>query len=358
MSKDHSTLIGYYVSRHSPVIHTVAIDANLNIKWRKDIMPSFSNNDFDLKEVASLNGNDIGILVSIKDKGSDQKYRYVTVYYNKTTGSQFEAPMNLGGGKLIDGINFDMDDAGNPVAAGMYKNDGEKGLYGTFGFRIEANSGRILASASTEFTKDFLTNFISEKKADKGKGVPTLIVNEIYMTADNDIIITAERFSTITYTSGGMNGMSSSTTTYSYKDVVLAKIDGKTCQTQWVVILPKKQETINNLRESYGFTIQGNTIYVAFDDSRKNADMDPKVFTEDADKLKTANLDDNGKNLVMTVCKVDIGSGDNTRKYLTNYKLDDSKLVFNALTLTAMPNSIFVYRGDRKTDQAGVLTLQ
>jgi hypothetical protein len=360
MSKDGSTLLGYYVSRHSPVIHTIALDANLNIKWKKDIMPTFSNNDFDIREVCSLDGDEIGLLASIRDKGNDQKYRYVTVYYNHGKDAKFETRMDLGGDKLINGINFDMDDAGNPVAAGMYKNDGESGLYGSFGFRIDATSGKVIATASTEFTKDFLTNFISERKADKGKGVPELQVDEIFMTADNDIIVAAERYYVVEHTSGGMNGGFSTTTyVYHYDDIVLAKLDGKSCKTDWVIIVPKKQISVNNFRASYGFTIQANTIYVAFCDNRKNADMDPKVFTEDADKLKTADLDDNGKYLVAAVCTVDIGSGKNGRKYVTNYKEDDSKLVFNALTLTTLPNNngIFIYRGDRKTDQAGILSL-
>ncbi len=358
MSKDRSTLVGYFLGRRSPVIHVLAMDANLDIKWKKDIMPSFSNNDFDIREVASLDGDEIGILASIRDKGSDQKYRYVTVYYNHAKDSKFETRMDLGGEKLIDGINFDMDDAGNPIAAGMYNNDGEKGLFGTFGYRIDAATGKIIASSSTAFTTDFLTNFISERKADKGKGVPELKVDEIYMTKDNDIVVAAERFEVIVSNTGGAGGMSHTTVTYRYNDVVLAKLDGKTCKTDWVIILPKKQVSINNFRASYGFTIKDNTIYVAFCDNRKNAEMDPKVFTENADKLKTADLDDNGKYLDMTLCTVDIGSGKTDRKYLTKYKEDDSKLVFNALTLTSLPGSIFIYRGDKKTDQAGVLNLQ
>ncbi|HTA26305.1 MAG TPA: hypothetical protein VK809_00845 [Bacteroidia bacterium] len=360
ISKDGSTLLGYYVSRHSPVIHTIALDANLNIKWKKDIMPSFSNNDFNIDEVCTLDGNEIGLLASIRNKGNDQKYRYVTVYYNHTNDSKFETRMDLGGDKLIDGINFDMDANGNPVAAGMYKNDGKNGLYGSFGFRIDAATGKVLATASTEFTKEFLTNFISERKADKGKGVPELQVDEIYMTADNDIIVAAERYYVVEHTSGGMNGGFTSTTyVYHYDDIVLAKLDGKSCKTEWAVIIPKKQISVNNFKASYGFTIQANTIYLAFCDNRKNADMDPKVFTEDAEKLKTADLDDNGKYLVTAVCTVDAGSGNNSRKYVTNYKEDDSKLVFSALSLTTLPNNkgIFVYRGDKKTDQGGVLTL-
>lgn len=379
ISKDRTTLLGYYVSSHSPTIHTIAIDANLNIKWKKDIMPSFSNNDFDIKQVSSLDGNEIALLASIKDKGSDQKYRFVTVYYNHPKDSKFETAMNLGGEKLIDGIKINMDGSGNPVAAGMYRNDGEKGLFGTFGFRIDANTGQILSTSSTPFTTDFLTNFISERKADKGKGVPYLQVNEIYVTDDNSIVIAAERntFSEshtywgpnqpgmgapggFGYSSSPMGGgmVASSTPQYSYKDIILAKLNANTCNTEWSVIIPKKQVTELTLKKSYGLTIQGNTIYVAFCDNRKNADMDPKVFTEDAGKLKTADLDNTGKYLVMTVCKVDLATGDNTREYVTNYKLDDSKLVFNAVTLTALPNSIFVYRGDKHNDQAGVLTLQ
>jgi len=378
MSKDRTTLLGYYVSSHSPTIHTIALDANLNIKWKKDITPSFSNNDFDIKEVSSVDGNQIALLASIKDKGSDQKYRFVTVYYNNLKDLKFETKLELGGEKLIDGIKINMDNAGNPVAAGMYKNDGEKGLYGSFGIRVDASTGKVLSSASTEFTKDFLTNFISEKKADKGKGIPYLQVNEIYMTADNDIIISSERntFSeTHTYWGPNQPGMgapggygfsstpgmgstiASSTPHYDYKDIIIAKLDGKTCNTDWAVIIPKKQETEQKLKKSFGLTIQNNTIFVAFCDNRKNADMDPKVFTEDADKLKTANLDDNGKYLDMTLCTIDIGSGNVERKYLTRYKEDDSKLVFNALSLIALPNSIFVYRGDKHSDQGGVLSL-
>jgi hypothetical protein len=156
-----------------------------------------------------------------------------------------------------------------------------------------------------------------------------------------------------------MGGMVASTTPiYDYKDIILAKLDGKTCNTQWAIIIPKKQTTEQNLKKSYGLTIQGNTIFVAFCDNRKNADMDPKVFTQDASKLKTADLDDNGKYLDMTLCTVDLGSGAVQRKYLTKYKEDASKLVFSALTLTALPHSIFVYRGDKHTDQSGILTLQ
>ena len=381
MSKDRTTLLGYYVSRHSPTIHTIAIDANLNIKWKKDITPSFSNNDFDLKEISSLDGNEIAILASINDKGSDQKYKFVTIYYNHSKDSKFETEMSLGGDKLIDGIKINMDAAGNPIAAGMYKNDGEKGLFGTFGFRINANTGQIMATSSAPFTTDFLTNFISERKADKGKGIPYLQVNEIYVTADNSIVIAAERntFSeehtywepnnqngmptTVSYANSGP-GMAASmhggitTTYYNYKDIVLAKLDGKTCNTEWAIIIPKKQTTDAKLKKSYGLTIQGSTIFVAFCDNRKNADMDPKVFTQDASKLKTADLDDNGKYLDMTLCTVDLGSGAVQRKYLTKYKEDASKLVFSALTLTALPHSIFVYRGDKHTDQSGILTLQ
>jgi len=261
MSKDKTTLLGYYVSRHSPVIHAISIDANLNIKWKKDIMPSFSNNDFDIKEISSLDGNEIAILASIPDKGNDQKYRFVTVYYNHNKDLKFETELNLGGEKLIDGIKINMDADGNPVAAGMYKNDGEKGLFGTFGYRIDGNTGKIIATSSAPFTTDFLTNFISERKVDKGKGIPYLQVNEIYVTSDNSIVIAAERntFSeTHTYwapnqpgmgapgsygfsNTPGMGGTVASTTPhYDYKDIILAKLDAKTCNTQWAIIIPKK----------------------------------------------------------------------------------------------------------------------
>ncbi len=380
ISKDGNTLIGYYVSTKSPVIHIMAFDAGLNVKWNKNITPSFSNNDYDIEQVCSLAGNEVGLLVNVTESGKEKKEHYVTLYYNHKTDSKFETKMDIGEDKIMAGIKFDMDSEGNPVAAGMYKNPKRFGLFGTFGFRIEATSGKILASATTAFTKDFLTNFESERLADQGKGIEDLQVNEIYMTDDNSIVIASERNtvsqgSSTSYNynpsminpgyagggspfTGGYTSHTTSYTVYQYNDVILVKLNGKTCNIDWTSIIPKRQTTVSILRASYGITIKGKTIYVAFCDNRKNADMDPKIFKEDAGKIKTANLDDNGKYLYMTLSTVDLGTGDVERKYLTNYKEDESKLVFNATTLIALPSTIFVYRGDHKTDQGGVLTLQ
>ncbi len=357
VSKDGSSLIMYYVSSSSPVIHTMCIDANLTIKWKKDIMPSFSNSDFTIVQVFSKDGNEIAMLASVNDSINKHNIDYVFLYYNFTGNISFETPLYLDTGEKITSFRMGIDNAANPVICGKYLVDGNKNQLtgGVYGIRIDAKSGKILAQATTEFTDEFEAKMMSESTSRRDLN-PYLRINYIGITPANDIIISLERIEKMscggsTGFNGGHNINSGPTINisheynyyvYYYKDLVFAKLNSQTLKPEWMTIIPKKGFSGGVVNKSYGVTIQGDSATVMFCDNIKNASLSPKKLNEDANNLKEYKFDKEGKNLSITICKVDLKSGNQKRNYFTNPKAERTTLNFNPLHLVNFPD-VYVF---------------
>jgi hypothetical protein len=353
VSNDRSTLIGYFLSSLSPDIHFIAIDANLNIKWTFDYIPSFAGHDFDIREVSSIDGNEIGILAAIHQATDPRFLNYVTIYYNHEANYKFEVPLNLAKGISIDVAKINFDKTGNPFVAGYFKNEANRGSYGSFGFRINATTGKVISNGYTPFTPDFLSQYVSGTKIAMGDGVIDLRIQDIFITGHDDILINSERIIPRIYVNTVGNDIGADSKNH-YTDLIYLKLNGKTCSSQWITVIQKKQYSSTGFEKSHGTIIAGDTAIIIFCDNNLNVNLDP-VILQNSDKLNIANLDGNKKDLYMAVFTIDLNSGKLSRKCLTDK--NDNDVIIDMSTFTPMSNCAFIYRGDKNKDQAGILTL-
>ncbi len=188
-------------------------------------------------------------------------------------------------GKKVVESAFYFDNDGNILIAGFYIKDGKKfnyGLSGTFFIKLDAKTFKPIVSNTTEFDKKFLTNFMSERRANKGKkGVPlTFDMRNFVVKADGGVIVLAEsNFAVEHCTSNGPGanvgiisvGIQVCYYTYHYNEIVVLNInpDGTTNYNQLIKKRALSKRELDGAL-SYSIIATDKKLMVFYNDHYKN----------------------------------------------------------------------------------------
>lgn len=177
---------------------------------------------------------------------------------------------------------FSFDAEGNILIVGFYTERGKKynyGLSGTFYIKLNAKTFEPIVSKTNEFDKEFLTNFMSERRAAKGKsGIPlTFDMSHFVIKPDGSVIVMAEsRFSVQHCQSSNTGGPISVGVQYCYwihhfNEIIVLNIDSDgTTKYSHVIKKRGSSRDYDNGLLSFGIRAKEDKIMVLYNDHYKN----------------------------------------------------------------------------------------
>ncbi|HTB07859.1 MAG TPA: hypothetical protein VK806_12975 [Bacteroidia bacterium] len=166
VSNDKAYFLGYYHEDKNDITIKVLND-DLSEKWSKNV--SFPvDGDFTITK-ALTDGNKAYFLVNVKDSKNRSRYSMITVDGGSNTVKSIR--LNPEGDNSIYSVDFRIAKTGEILFTASYEKNMPSGFFsldeGSTGYavmRIDANSGKENISKSTDFDKDLILKFVTEKK--------------------------------------------------------------------------------------------------------------------------------------------------------------------------------------------------
>lgn len=219
-----------------------------------------------------------------KEKFLDFANYSIRIYDNK--GKQVSEINTDVNGKWLSSTKLIMNKGKDLVLAGFYSKEKKGATNGLLVQRIDPATGKVIATADKEINYSMVTidagkpddddEDSKENKKDKAKQAPVkdesegfsqyMIFRNIFYTADNGLVLLAEKYHHYTYTSSsyssGVNGQPGTWkyyTNYVYEtgEILMCKVDAKN-EINWMQIIPKGQN--ERIRESGGSSAGGASI--------------------------------------------------------------------------------------------------
>ncbi len=290
-------------------------DSDLNQLWSKELELPFKDRLYEVERYKVDNqGNAylLGIVyrgqVKVKRQGRPN-YEYHLLAYNQ--GDQYDEYLLDLQDKFITDMQFEISRTGEIICAGFYSDLGKSSVRGTFYLLIDAKTKEIKKEYYQEFNPSFLIDFMSAKRADKGKELVRYDLNQLEMRRDGGVVLIAEqiyirdsqnynnyspyyRSSQYYYSSFLSYGHypyryhqnpyfnNDSEMQYNYNDIMVINIRPNGT-IQWAKRIPKRQRSKNDggKYSSYALSIAKGKMFFVFNDNPKNLhkkSSDPKIY--------------------------------------------------------------------------------
>lgn len=254
-------------------------DSMLNELWRKEIEIPYASNLFDINEKFIDYAGNVHMLATLspeKQKGdifnktvATSKYLLISYYAAENKLKEFEINLD---GKFITSVTAGVNPAGNVAIGGFYSNSNSLSLAGTFYLTISPQTKKVITLNQKPFEKEFLTEFMSEKNADKGGELSDFYFDHFILNEDGSALLVAEEYFKQTYTYfDPYNQLYYDNNTYNFNSIVVVKVDVKG-EIEWTKKISKRQVSSTGLNEFYSYSLgKGESnLYIAFNDNSNN----------------------------------------------------------------------------------------
>ncbi|GAB4136623.1 MAG: hypothetical protein Fur0041_11160 [Bacteroidia bacterium] len=284
------------------------IDNQFNFLWKKQVSLPYRDKYFTLNSFMVKENGNVYMLANISKDKSNMSFRerrttptyyYNILMYEHATDQLTEFPVDLKE-KFITDVSFNVLGNGNIICAGFYSNKNSVNIIGTFYMQMDHQSKSVITQNVKEFDQDFLTQFMSAKKASKGRELYSYDFRHFIIREDGGAVIVAEQFYITQHcTTDPRTGATSCTYYYHYNDIIVISINPNG-QIDWAKKIAKRQVTANDggYFSSFAMAVSGNKLYFMFNDNPKNMLNDGKgIRTMGSAKKSMAvlvTLDSNG----------------------------------------------------------------
>ncbi len=296
LSKDEKKLLVQhnfpYVKYNNEKFSYIVYDTNFSVIWKKEIEMPYKDKLFKVNDYILDDSTNIHLLSQITpEKGNNEdKFRgvpnnsYSIISYLPKENKVKELDINLNN-KWVSSVTFDIAPDGDLVAAGFYSNSQYFSVSGTFYLRIDDTTRTVKAQGMKAFEKDFLREFMPEKKVKKGKELNDFYFDHFEIREDGSALLVAEQYYMITnYYWDPYLYTYNYTYQYYYNDIILVNIlkDGT---IGWTKKIPKKQISSNDggYYSSYAFGFNGKEASIIFNDHASNL----QNYTKNSEDLKS-----------------------------------------------------------------------
>ncbi|MEZ4885747.1 MAG: hypothetical protein R3E32_13520 [Chitinophagales bacterium] len=272
-----------YRSKEQDQFGAQVFDQDMNLLWRKDMKVPYRDDLFDIEgyEVDSK-GNFYLLAVvyegrAVKKRGGKPNYEYSIWAYTDKGNNTKEYKMGLGE-EFITDMTFKVSNTGEIVCSGFYSPQTTFRISGTFYQKINPQTTEVALQTTKAFETQFLAEFMSDKKAEKGKGLYRFDLDNMILRNDGGAILMAEQFyidERISRPGSGFNnGFGNNVRVdyyYYYNDIIVVNIT-PTGEIEWATKVPKYQVTSNDGGHfsSYSYMLKGNNIHLIYNDNPKN----------------------------------------------------------------------------------------
>lgn len=283
LSKDEKKMLVQhnfpYVKYNNEKFSYIVYDTTFSVIWKKEIEMPYKDKLFKVNDYILDDSTNIHLLSQISpEKGADEdKLRgvpnnsYSIISYLPKENKVKELDINLNN-KWVSSVTVDIAPDGDLVAAGFYSNTQYFSVSGTFYLRIDDSTRTIKAQGMKAFEKDFLREFLPEKKIKKGKELNDFYFDHFVIREDGSALLVAEQYYMVTnYYWDPYLYTYNYTYQYYYNDIILVNIlkDGS---ISWTKKIPKKQISSNDggYYSSYAFGFNGKEASIIFNDHANN----------------------------------------------------------------------------------------
>jgi hypothetical protein len=317
-----------------------AFDQNLNTLWENTIKLPYTSKNFDIEKYIIDNNGNVHILGKVKkdrkdrEKGEPDSY-YTLISYSYATKEIKEFTPDLGD-SYASGIGIKQDNEGNIIATGFYSEKSENSLKGVFYMKINPATQKIIIQKIKPFDTEFLTLFVSEKKAAKGAELYNFSVDHIEIDKEGNVTIIAEQYYVQTYTTTSSSGSTSTRYVYNYNHILGIRFS-PSGDVLWWAKIPKLQRGGSPTYFSYMYAIKDNTMYILYNEHKKNI--------EDVDNKKMATLG-NPKDAITVLVSID-NSGKISKVPMFEAKDDDGATIFKPTTAKYLSESEYLVLSTR-----------
>lgn len=256
------------------------IDKDLGTTWKKEIAPPYKDEFFALDNFVVSRNGDVYMLATIsKDKSVMTRqerrtlptYYHTVLMYDPVQENLREYKIDISP-KFISDVKFTVNAKGDIICCGFYSNKASNAVIGSFYLKIDKETQSITSQGSKDFPRDFLTQFMSEKKASKGKELYDYDLKHLVLRDDGGAVLVAEQFYEVLVQSYDPTTKTYTYTYYYYyNDIIVVSInpDGNIA---WAKKIPKYQVSRNDggYYSSFAFAVSGDKMYFMFNDNPKN----------------------------------------------------------------------------------------
>lgn len=282
LSPDSTLILAHYgtsLERKGNERFTLKVfDEALETEWEKDIELPYLSEIIEITQHLVDNDGQVYMMSGISgDKstsGSERRLsdkRYVLFSYDPALNKlkEFEVALN---NKWVMSTTFGITDDGDLAIGGFFSNDRVFSISGTFYFRIEGKSKEIVAKGLHDFDSEFLKQFMSDRRAEKGRELYDFYFDHFTIHADGGASFVAEQYYVMQrYRSDITTGRQQMLYYYNYNDIILVRFnpDGSLAFTKKV---PKEQTSINDKGpySSYAFSMDADSLFLLFNDDPGN----------------------------------------------------------------------------------------
>jgi hypothetical protein len=259
------------------------VDAELNVRWKHDILPPYKDQYFELDNFIVSDSGDVYMLATIskdskglsrKQRRSNPQYYHSALVYNPQTAELSEYTIKLDP-KFISNIIMSVTATGDIICSGFYSNTSSNAIIGTFYLKIDKRTKQIVHEGTMDFPTEFLTQFMSAKRAAKNKELYDYSLRYLVQRPDGGAILVAEQYYEYEVcNTDPRTGIQTCTRYYYYNDIIVVNIspEGK---IDWARKIPKLQVSHNDGGNylSFAFAVSDNVLYFMFNDNPRNLDV-------------------------------------------------------------------------------------
>ena len=255
-------------------------DASLSLIWEKNMEIPYSDKYTTISNYNVDNtGNVYMILTKYPDKSKGEKAErntqaaeYMVTRYNYQTETFKKYKIDLGE-KWVESISYDINEKTNELAvAGFYSKDKYNSIAGIFYTSIDLETEQQKVVSLKPFDKEFLSLFMNERKAEKGKELRNFYFDYFFLKKSGGALLIAERYYVTTHTSTDSQGNTRTYTIYHYDDLIVANVNSKG-DIEWIRKVPKRSGAKDGgyyLSYAVLYNEERESLQILFNDNPKN----------------------------------------------------------------------------------------
>ena len=247
------------------------LDENFKKVWGKKITLPYDENLYEHRQIEVDNDGNVYILAKIYDKRIREKvrgkanYKYkIIVLREDEKRKEYDLYLE---DKFITDITFKLDRRTNDIiCSGFYSERNSDGFKGAFFLAIDKETKEISRANTKAFSVDFMSNFMRERRAEKGGEVFDFNMRDIVLRTDGGAVLIAEQFFVTTNSQRDFNtGQVFFNYQYNYNDIIAVNInpDGTIA---WSTFVPKWQRSSNPIYSSFSQAVVSDKIYFVFNE--------------------------------------------------------------------------------------------
>ena len=355
VSRDSSKMMIYYNnpfqgSKTGEKFGISILDNQMNVVWAKQMELPFKDRLYEVERY-KVDNNGKAYLLGIVYKGQVRakrqgrpNYEYHLLAYDE--GDEYEEYLLNLKDKFITDMQFEITRNGQIICAGFYSEFGTNSVRGTFYLVIDSKTKEVKKEYYQEFDPKFLDDFMSERRAEKGRELSRYNLNQLEIRRDGGVVLIAEQFFVKQFRD--LNSYNNPygnpyyynpryfsywrypysryynpfydpevEVQYNYNDIMVINIrpDGT---IQWAKKIPKRQRSKNDggRNSSYAMSVAKGKMFFVFNDN-------PKNLHKKSSDLKIHNFT-KGKESVVVLVTVN-GRGEVTKEPL--FQVKDTKTI-------------------------------